>query len=346
MTERLVVGELSLALVAAGAVCGSPWLAPAAVVAAAGLSVAATGVLPPLPRARRRDSASGSDGPAGTFPYGRGPTTSYPYEDRGRRIVGMAGDGTSLTTVVRVDPADGTGLQPAHGAGQLPLSLLPEALDVDGIALASAQVVQQVRGGGPAGAPAVRLTWVALRLEPGLSPVAVAARGGGLGGAQRCLVRAADQMAAWITGAGLRAVVLDQEDFDTALGTARCAAAAAGSNASGQASSGQVGPPPGEGGHLHGTYAVRGACEGAAALLAAPPGRATTLGITVRRGALRGPVETVGHVRITAADERELGAARQELERAARAARITLVRTDPARRSGVLGAWPWGGAAR
>ena len=308
-----MVGELSAGLAVAGAVCGSPWLAPAAAVAAVGVSVAAAGRLPRAPRRLRRDSASAENGTPELAPY--------PYEDRGRRIVGMVGDGTFLTAVVRVDPGVGTGLEPVGGARVLPLSLLSDALDVDGIALASAQLVQQVRGGGSAGAPAVRLTWVALRLEPGWCPAAVAARGGGLGGAQRCLVRAADQVASRIVGTGLGAVVLDQGGVDSALSAVSCTAVSA-------------------------VYAVRGPGGRAPALLAALSGRSAALGLTVRRGALRSSAEVTGHVRVTAADERELGFVQEELERAARTARVALVRMRRAQLPGVLATSPLGGAAR
>jgi type VII secretion protein EccE len=314
LTGRLVIGELSAGLAVAGAACGTPWLVSAAAVAAVGVSVAAAGRLPRVPRRRRRDSASAGNGLSELFPY--------PYEDRGRRIVGMVGDGTFLAAVVRVDPGAGTGLEPMGGAGELPLSLLSDALDVDGIALASAQLVQQVRGGGSAGAPAVRLTWVALRLEPGWCPAAVAARGGGLGGAQRCLVLAADQVASRVVGAGLGAAVLDQEGVDSALSAVSCT----------------------DGGSA--VYAVGGPRVRAPALLAAPSGRSTTLGLTVRRGALRGSAEVAGHVRVTAADQRELGNVQEELERAARTARVALVRMERAQLPGVLATSPLGGAAR
>ncbi|MFI5805542.1 type VII secretion protein EccE [Streptomyces sp. NPDC051561] len=204
----------------------------------------------------------------------------------------------------------------------MPLSLLADVLEVDGVALASAQCVQQVRGDGPAGFPAVRLTWVALRLEPALCPEAVTVRGGGLGGAQRCLVRAASHVASRITGAGLRAEVLDQEGLNSAVSSAACC------------------------GSAHVVYTVKGTPDRAAALLTALPGRTATLGLTVRRGPWGASADTTGHLRVSARDASELDLVRGELQQAARAARIGLVRVDGARRSAVLATVPLGGVAR
>ncbi|MFD3517911.1 type VII secretion protein EccE [Streptomyces sp. NPDC058657] len=349
LTARLVVGELSVALAAAGAVCGSPWFAPAVVVAAAGLSLAVTGLPAGVLHGPRRDSASAWDGSSGHAPYA--------YDDRGRRVVGMAGDGTSLTAVVRVDAGGGTGLQPVGGTRGLPLPLLSGALEVDGIALASAHLVQQVRGGGPAGAPALRLTWVVLRLEPGLCPAAVAARGGGLGGAQRCLVRAADQLASRIVGAGLGAAVLDQEGVNAALAAAsrsssapaasRSAGASAASCSAGASAAMAVPRQPHDGQrHVHAVYAVIGPGDRAARLLAGLPGRTATLGLTARRGALGRPAQMAAWVQVTGANEQELRSVQAELQRAGRAARVGLARMDRVGPTGMRAALPWGGGVR
>ena len=114
----------------------------------------------------------------------------------------------ALTAVLFVQPGDQP-LRPVS-AGQLPLHLIRDALEVDGIRLASAQVVQHTqpapaphlpqqsvaaRSYGPlqaqSGSPALRLTWVALKLDPELCPEAVQARGDGVPGAQRALLLAA-----------------------------------------------------------------------------------------------------------------------------------------------------------
>ncbi|MGW7417645.1 type VII secretion protein EccE [Streptomyces sp. NPDC054863] len=374
--RELVLCELSLAVAVAGVAGGSPWSAPAAVLASAGLALGllrrrGRGACEWLAaaasfRARVRRQDSGDD------VFGVRGLRSYAYEDRGRRVVGMVGDGTFLTAVVRVE-AEGTGLRPAGGVRELPLSLLADALEVDGVVLASAQVVQQVRGarrqgaappggaaphGAPPGgaAPAVRLTWVALRLDPERCAEAVAARGGGLGGAQRCLVRAADQVASRIAGAGLRAEVLDREGLDSAVVAALGSAASVSSD-----SAGACGPAARSGaessrvwrcgGLLHTAYALAGAAtgrggapEGAVRLLSAPAGRTATFGMTVRRGASRRAVEVTGHVRVSCRDEGELVAVRREWELAAREARVGLVRMDREQLPGVLATLPLGGA--
>lgn len=73
------------------------------------------------------------------------------------------------------------------------------------------------------GAPAVRITWIALKLDPELCAEAVAARGGGLVGAQKCVVRAADHLASRLTGSGFRATLLDEEQLTSAIATSACA---------------------------------------------------------------------------------------------------------------------------
>ena len=111
---------------------------------------------------------------------------TYTFTDRERRMVGLVGDGTFLTAILQVDATDSP-LRPHRMQRPLPLSLLRDAMDVDGIVLESVQVVQHalaapaphlsaqtvpVRNYGPlqeqTGAPAVRLTWVALKFNPEL----------------------------------------------------------------------------------------------------------------------------------------------------------------------------------
>ncbi|MEU8889005.1 type VII secretion protein EccE [Streptomyces sp. NPDC048442] len=386
--RELVLCELSLAVVAAGVVGGSPWLVPAALLAFAGLALGLlrrrgrgacewlAAAVSFRSRVRRRDSGYGVHDL-----FGMRGMRAYAYEDRGRRVVGMVGDGTFLTAVVRVEadgaglrPA-GTGLRPAGGARELPLSLLADALEVDGVVLASAQLVQrvqQVRGVASPGevSPALRQTWVALRLEPERCAEAVAARGGGLGGAQRCLVRAADQVASRIAGAGLRAEVLDQEGIGSAaaaagaagVATANIGAAGAGAVVGAAGVGAVVGDSGGGsaessrvwrgGGLLHTAYAVAGAAADSGALeravravrlLSASAGRTTTVGLSVRRGASWRALEVSGHVRVSCRNEGELVAARRELEQVAREAGVGLVRLDREQLPGVLATLPLGG---
>ncbi|MFD7092168.1 type VII secretion protein EccE [Streptomyces sp. NPDC059896] len=300
----------------------------------------------------------------------------FTYVDRDRRTVGMLGDGSFLTAVVRVE-ASSDALRPVFGARSLPLSLLGDALEVDDIALESVQLVQQVRA-APAphlpeqsvarlsyaplqertGAPALRLTWVAVKLDPELCREAVEARGGGIEGAQRCLVRTADHLASRITGAGFRAVVLDQDELNSTMATSACASPAL------SARTGRPESAPRRrtaetprvwrcDNRWHTTYAVarwpelgRAATPlpKLAALLTAAPAYATTFSLTLRRGSHRGSMTMSGHVRITGGTDTGLVRVRRSLEQAARAAKVGLVRLDREQLPGVLATLPLGGA--
>jgi type VII secretion protein EccE len=301
---------------------------------------------------------------------------TYAFLDRDRRTIGMVGDGSFLTAVVRVE-AGVSALRPAFGARAMPLGLLRDALEVDGITLESVQVVQHVQP-APAphlpeqsvarrsyaplqeqtGSPALRLTWVALKLDPELCPEAVKARGGGVEGAQRCLTRAADQLASRITGAGFRASVLNEEELVAAVSTSACANPLATARAS------QPDAPPTRrtqetsrawrcDDRWHTTYGVgRWPEVGRAAtplprlvsLLTAVPALTTTFSLTVGRGARRQSLSVSGHVRITGRTDNELTHARRLLERAARSAKVGLVRLDREQLPGVLATLPLGGA--
>ncbi|WP_217146629.1 type VII secretion protein EccE, partial [Streptomyces sp. AC627_RSS907] len=205
------------------------------------------------------------------------------------------------------------------------------------------------------GAPALRVTWVALKLDPELCPEAVAARGGGLGGAQRSLLRAADQLASRLIGAGFQAEVLSEAELTAAVAAAACA------NPIAAASGGSSGGPARRtvetsrtwrcDDRRHTTYWVgRWPQLGASAtplarlvsLLTAVPVLATTFSLTLARG---GSQEVVlsGHVRITGRSDDELVGARRALERTAREARAGLVRLDREQVPGVLATLPLGG---
>lgn len=300
----------------------------------------------------------------------------FTYVDRDRRTVGMLGDGTFLTAVVRVE-ASGDALRPAFGARALPLSLLGGALEVDDIVLESVQLVQQVRS-APAphlpqqsvarlsyaplqertGAPALRMTWVAVKLDPELCREAVEARGGGIEGAQRCLVRVADHVASRITGAGFRAVVLDQEDLNTTVATSACAsprlaARASRPDAAPQRRTAETPRVWRCDDRWHTTYAVgrwpelgRGASPlpKLVSLLTSAPAYATTFSLTLRRGTRQGAMTVSGHVRITGGSDTELVGVRRALEQAARSAKVGLVRLDREQLPGVLATLPLGGA--
>ncbi|WP_329193890.1 type VII secretion protein EccE [Streptomyces sp. NBC_01435] len=387
--RQMVFVEAALAVASVGAALGGPWPVPAiaiacllvvlAVVRRRGRTVQDWLSTALSVRDRRRTAAAP---PVDAEPQLAPVAESVPgfapyiYVDRNRRSVGMVGDGTFLTAVVRVE-ASGESLRQAQGARALPLSLLGDALSVDDIVLESAQLVQQVRP-APAqhlpqqsaarlsytplqeqtGAPALRMTWVAVKLDPALCREAVEARGGGVGGAQRCLVRVADHVASRITGAGFRAVVLDQEELHSALATSACA------NPMLSARAGRPDVPPQRrtsetsrvwrcDDRWHTAYAVdrwpelgRGATPlpRLVALLTSVPAYATTFSLTVRRGSRQGDVSVSGHVRITAGSDTELVVVRRTLEQAARHAEVGLVRLDREQLPGVLATLPLGGA--
>ncbi|MBT2391903.1 type VII secretion protein EccE [Streptomyces maoxianensis] len=387
--RQLVLVEVALALTAVGVALGGLWMVPTATIACSLVLLAVIrrrghAVQDWLStalalRARKR----GAGLTAGEVDASLAPVAEsvpgfrpFTYVDRDRRTVGMLGDGTFLTAVVRVE-ASGDALRPAFGARALPLSLLGGALEVDDIVLESVQLVQQVRS-APAphlpqqsvarlsyaplqertGAPALRMTWVAVKLDPELCREAVEARGGGIEGAQRCLVRVADHVASRITGAGFRAVVLDQEDLNTTVATSACAsprlsARASRPDAAPQRRTAETARVWRCDDRWHTTYAVgrwpelgRGAAPlpKLVSLLTSAPAYATTFSLTLRRGSHQGSMTVGGHVRVTGGSDTELVGVRRALEHAARSAKVGLVRLDREQLPGVLATLPLGGA--
>ncbi|MET9887660.1 type VII secretion protein EccE [Streptomyces sp. NPDC006430] len=331
-------------------------------------------------RARRRRAASWPV-PPGTEP-GLAPLVeadpalrTLTFSDRDRRPVGMVGDGTFLTVVVQVD-TDATALRPDRGARPLPLALVRDILEVDGIRLESAQLVQHTQP-APAphlpaqsmatrnyaplqattGTPAVRLTWIALKLDPELCPEAVTARGGGLAGAQRCVVRAADQLASRLTGAGFRSTVLTEQELTAALATSSCANPMAITQAGRSASTGRRTEETARiwrcDDRRHTTYWIgrwpqlggggTASLPQFVALLTSLPALATNFSLTMAPAERQG-VTLTGHVRVTGRSDEELVAARRELERTARGVRTGLVRLDREQVPGLLASLPLGGA--
>ncbi|MFC8918959.1 type VII secretion protein EccE [Streptomyces sp. NPDC057116] len=388
-TRQLVLVEMALALAAVGVALGGLWLIPTCTVACLLLLLAvirrrgqalqdwlATAL---ALRARRRGAQpAGADTDASLAAVAESAPgfRPFPYVDRNRRTVGMLGDGTFLTAVVRVE-SQGTALRPASGARALPLSVLGDALKVDDIVLESVQLLQQVRP-APAphlpqqavarlsyaplhertGAPALRMTWVAVKLDPELCREAVTARGGGLEGAQRCLVRAADHVASRLTGVGFQAVVLDQEELNSTVATAACAsprlaARAAQPGAAPQRRTAETSRVWRCDDRWHTTYAVgrwpelgRGAAPlpQLVSLLTSIPAYATTVSFTLRRGTRQGTMNILSHVRITGGSDTELVGVRRALEQAARSAKVGLLRLDREQLPGVLATLPLGGA--
>jgi len=331
-------------------------------------------------RTRQRRAAN-TPVPAGTEP-GLAPAVecdpslrTYTYAGRDRRPVGIVGDGTFVTAVLQVE-ADSTALRVERDRHPLPLRLVYDALEVDGIRLESAQVVLHTQP-APAlhlprqsvaianyaplqeqtGAPAVRITWIALKLDPELCPEAVAARGGGLIGAQKCVVRAADQLASRLTGAGFRASLLDEEELTSAIATSAHAnplvTAEAGRTEARERRTEESGRGWRCDNRRHTTFWVRRwpALGGSRApslpqliaLVTAVPALATTFSLCLSRGE-RQSVSLAGYLRVTGRSDAELVAARRALQGAARHTGMGLVRLDREQVPGMLATLPLGGA--
>jgi len=270
---------------------------------------------------------------------------------REHREIGMTGDGSFLSAVIQVEPVDSP-LRPAPGDCLLPLDLLAAGLVVEDIVLDSVQAVQYTR---PAVAPQLpgeptavrgrrepgpRRTWVAVRLDPELCPGAVAARGGGETGARRALQRAADQLAARLGGAGLRATVLDAAGAVTALTATACGQPAAGP---GRRTSETVRAWRCDD-RWHTTYWISHwprTGPGPVGQLGSHSGDTTT-SLTIRQHR-PGELSLTGMVRITSSGEHELEWAAKELEARAANAGAALVRLEHEQAPGLLATLPLGG---
>ena len=297
---------------------------------------------------------------------------------RDRREIGMIGDGTFLSAVIQVEAPDGP-LRPGRGGLGLTLDLLADGLQVDDVTVDAIQVVQYTQTSPaphlpeqalaargyrelPFGAttPGLRLTWVAVRIDPELCLSAVAARGGGETGTRKVLQRATDQLASRLVGAGLRAAVLDPAGVVAAVSTATCGNPL------------RTGGPGGSGGperqrrtaesarswrcddRWNTTYWVgnwpklaAGGHGGIASgelvnLLTGTPALGSTFSLTVRQ-ASAGAVAVTGQVRVTARGESELNQVARQLETRARSAGAGLVRLDHEQVPGVLATLPLGG---
>ncbi|MFF0095621.1 type VII secretion protein EccE [Streptomyces canus] len=300
---------------------------------------------------------------------------TYSFQDREQREIGMLGDGTFLTALVQVQAAD-TPLRPSYGTGDIPLDLLQGLLEVDDIRLASVQVVQHtqpapaphlppqamaVRSYGPLQAqsmtPGLRITWVALKFDPELCPEAVEARGGGMQGARRALLRVADQLASRLMGVGMQAKVLSESDICGAIATSSCVnpmATTGGAALDGSRSGRRTAETTRTwrcDDRLHTTYWISKwpqfggggpAFPRLVGALTSAPTLASTFSLTISRR--RGKILALsGHVRLTGRGENELGEAAEHLERAASAFKVGLVRLDREQLPGVLATLPLGG---
>ncbi|PJN00064.1 type VII secretion protein EccE [Streptomyces sp. CB01201] len=389
--QQLVLIESAAALLLAARAVGPMALAPAGVVAVALVLLAVVRrrgrSLPELVCAARalrarRKRAGEVVVPPGTLP-GLAPAVecdptlrSYSHGGRDRRPIGMIGDGGFLTTVLQVE-SDATALHTERGQRPLPLALVRDALDVDDIRLESAQIVLHTRP-APAlrlpqqslavtnyaplhartASPAVRITWIALKLNPELCPEAVAARGGGLAGAQKCASRTALHLASRLTGAGLNATVLTEEELADAVATSACANPLVTAEAARAETPQQRTEESSRSwrcdNRRHATYWVRrwpridtgagaGGLQQLVALLTAAPALATTFSLTIARAGAR-QSSVSGHLRVTGRNEAELSTARRALESSAREARAQLVALDHEQLPGVLATLPFGGA--
>lgn len=203
----------------------------------------------------------------------------------------------------------------------------------------------------------MRITWIALKLDPELCPEAVAARGGGLLGAQKCVVRVADHLASRLTGAGFRATVLDEEELISAVATSACANPLVTADA-GRADRRERRTEESSrswrcDNRRHTTYWIRkwptlGAAQGVSlhqfvARVTGVHALATTISLTLAPGDRR-EMSLTGHLRVTGRSAEELTGARRALETAARDAGAALTRLDREQLPGVLATLPLGGA--
>ncbi|MCF3146905.1 type VII secretion protein EccE [Streptomyces platensis] len=291
-----------------------------------------------------------------------------------QRAIGFVGDGTFLTALVQVDARDEP-LRPERGSHMLPLEVLHTALDIEDIHLESVQFVQYTqpapaphlpeqavaaRSYAPlqaqAQTPALQLTWIALKLDPELCSEAIEARGGGMEGAKRSLLRAADQLVSRLTAHGVRARVLAEREVVAAIGTAVCVSPRAANGAMGR--DGRAARRTQEttramrcDDRWHSTYWIgrwpqlgEGGAPLAAVtqLLTSTRAMASTFALTATHGSGRAPAIS-GYVRLSTRSENELTSAQSELERRSGSVKVGLVRLDREQLPGLLATLPLGG---
>ena len=300
-----------------------------------------------------------------------------------RRETGMVGDGTFLSSVLLVQAKDQP-LRPARTALPLPLDVICSALQVDDIALESVQLVQHTQ---PAPAPhlpdqslaarayqqlpdgiatpGLRLTWVALKLNPEQASTAVLARGGGEEGARKALQRVTDQLAGRLNGAGFTATALDERELIAALAISTCANPIAVAGRQGTGSGGGSARRTQESAKFwriddrwHSTYWISKWPQlsrpgGAPGRIAAPdlvnlvtgtPALASTFSLTAGRGT-GGSVAISGHVRVTGRSESEVAQVGRLVESRAQSAGLGLSRLDLEQAPGLLATLPLGGTS-
>ncbi|WP_078891892.1 type VII secretion protein EccE [Streptomyces sp. NRRL S-350] len=403
--QQLVLVEVAAALVAVGWTISRPAAAGFGAVALLLLVVAVVPLrgrtIPELLRVRaalksRRRNARTLLPPAGTDPAlapalelepGLRTCTHATEAEFGgrpvRRETGMVGDGTFLSSVLLVQAKDQP-LRPVRTALPLPLDVVCSALTVDDITLESVQLVQHTQ---PAPAPhlpeqslaarayrelpdgtstpGLRLTWVALKLDPERAATAVRARGGGEEGARKALQRVTDQLAGRLNSAGFNATVLDERELIAALAISACANPIAVAGRQGTGSGGGTTRRTQEGNRFwriddrwHTTYGISRWPQlsrpgGAPGRIAAPdlvnlitgsPALASTFSLTAGHGT-GGSVTISGHLRVTGRSESEVGLVGRQVETRAQSAGLGLVRLDLEQAPGMLATLPLGGAS-
>jgi type VII secretion protein EccE len=289
--------------------------------------------------------------------------------DRERRSIGLIGDGTFLTAVLLVTSRDEP-LRPTRAQRPLPLETIVNTLEVDDVVLSSIQVIQhtqpapathlpeealatrsyrQLIDQGLQDVPALRLTWIALRLEPELCAGAIAARGGGEAGAQLSLLRALNQLASNLTGAGFEARALDEAELVQALSTSCSVNRSVRQYGRGGRRTTESKRAWRCDDRWHTTYWAnrwpqlnQGRTSDLVGALTATPAIATTFALTATHG-VGGTTALTTHVRIAARSGSELADVTRRLERRAKAERIGLIRLDWEQQPALLATLPLGG---
>ena len=320
-------------------------------------------------RSQRTDASGGEAALAPlreTFPALRTASVS----SRTGEPVGMIGDGTFLTAVVRVS-ARHEPLREPRSAHPLPLGVVAGVLSDERLSVSCVQVVTHTQPapaphvpphalavrayqGVMGDVPAQRTTWVAIRLEPEQAAGAIEARGGGAVGIQRTLLTAVQRVASDLEGAGFEATPLSEPDLITAIGTA-CAV------------NPQIGITPRAAGATHRTEETKRTwrCDDRwhtsfwldklpklsadetphlIATLTSVPTLATTFAVTASRGT-GGSVGFSAHVRVAARSEAQLTEAAKSLEQRASKAGAHLTRLDGEQLPGLVATIPLGGEA-
>jgi type VII secretion protein EccE len=382
---RVIFLEAAVALVAAPILAGrTMWLvgtAPFAVLSVIGLFGGTKGRWlgqASLVRAEYRERREVRPGMPSGRPGGEAALAplreTYPglrtstLSSRSGEPVGMIGDGTFLTAVIRV-AARNEPLRAARRVNPLPLGAVTAVLGDPELPASCVQIVTHTQ---PAptpqlpphalavrsyqtfatDVPAQRTTWVAVRLDPQECATAIEARGGGALGAQRSLLTLAQRVASEIEGSGFETVLLSEPELISALGTA-CAVNPLVGTAPGTASTARRTAEHKRtwrcDDRWHTTYWVdrlptltADTTPDLVAGLTGLPTLSTTLGITATRG-IGDAIGFSMHVRISARAEAQLLEVAKALEQQADKLGAGLSRLDGEQLPGLIATIPLGG---